>query len=46
MNIKIDSDFQFSVVSIQYTATGELSICLSSDDFFIWYSLPILRQSR
>lgn len=33
MNIKIDSDFQFSVVSIQYTATGELSICLSSDDF-------------
>ena len=33
MDIKIDSDFQFSVVSIQYTATGELSICLSSDDF-------------
>ena len=33
MNIKINSDFQFSVVSIQYTATGELSICLSSDDF-------------
>ena len=33
MNIKIDSNFQFSVVSIQYTATGELSICLSSDDF-------------
>ena len=33
MDIKIDSDFQFSVVSIQYTSTGELSICLSSDDF-------------
>lgn len=33
MNIKIDSNFQFSVVSIQYTATGELSIFLSSDDF-------------
>lgn len=33
MNIKINSNFQFSVVSIQYTATGELSICLSSDDF-------------
>ena len=33
MNIKIDSNFQFSVASIQYTATGELSICLTSDDF-------------
>lgn len=33
MDIKINSNFQFSVVSIQYTATGELSICLSSDDF-------------
>lgn len=33
MNIKIDSNFQFSVVSIQYTATGELSICLSSECF-------------
>lgn len=31
MNIKIDSDFQFSVVSIQYTATGELCISLTSD---------------
>lgn len=33
MNIKIDSNFQFSVASIQYTATGELSICLTSDEF-------------
>ena len=33
MNIKIDSDFQFSVVSIQYTATGQLSISLTSDGF-------------
>ena len=33
MNVKIDSNFQFSVVSIQYTATGELCICLSSDGF-------------
>ena len=33
MNIKIDSNFQFSVASIQYTSTGELSICLSSDEF-------------
>ena len=31
MNIRIDSNFQFSVVSIQYTATGELSISLTSD---------------
>ena len=31
MDIKIDSNFRFSVVSIQYTATGELSISLSSD---------------
>ena len=33
MNIKIDSDFRFSVVSIQYTATGELCISLTSDAF-------------
>ena len=33
MNIKIDSDFRFSVVSIQYTATGQLSISLTSDGF-------------
>lgn len=33
MNIKIESDFRFSVVSIQYSATGELSISLSSDVF-------------
>lgn len=33
MNIKIDSNFQFSVASIQYTASGELSICLTSDEF-------------
>lgn len=32
MNIKIDSDFRFSVISIQYTATGELCISLASDD--------------
>ena len=33
MNIKIESNFRFSVVSIQYSATGELSISLSSDVF-------------
>ena len=33
MNIKIDSNFQFSVLSIQYTATGHLSISLTSDGF-------------
>lgn len=33
MNIKIDSNFQFSVLSIQYTATGQLSISLTSDGF-------------
>jgi len=33
MNIKIDSNFRFSVVSIQYAATGELSISLTSDGF-------------
>lgn len=33
MNIKIDSNFRFSVASIRYTATGELSICLTSDEF-------------
>ena len=33
MNIMINSNFRFSVVSIQYTVTGELSICLSSDGF-------------
>ena len=33
MNIKIDSDFRFSVVSIQFTATGQLSISLTSDGF-------------
>ena len=33
MNIKIDSNFQFSVLSIQYTASGELIICLTSDEF-------------
>ena len=32
MNIKIDSNFRFSVASIQYTATGEVSICLTSDE--------------
>ena len=33
MNIKINSNFQFSVTSIQYTATGELCISLNSDVF-------------
>lgn len=33
MKIKIDSNFKFSVASIQFTATGEVSICLTSDDF-------------
>ena len=33
MNIKISSNFKFSVASIQFTATGEVSICLTSDDF-------------
>lgn len=33
MNIRIDSNFQFSVLSIQYTATGQLSISLTSDGF-------------
>ena len=33
MNVKINSDFQFSVVSIQYTAAGELCITLASDVF-------------
>ena len=32
MNIKIDSNFQFSVASIQYTATGELCISLTSNN--------------
>lgn len=32
MNIKIDSNFQFSVTSIQYTATGELCISLTSNN--------------
>lgn len=31
MNIKIDSNFQFSVLSIQYTPQGELCITLDSD---------------
>ena len=33
MNIRIESNFKFSVASIQFTATGEVSICLTSDDF-------------
>ena len=33
MNIKIDSNFQFSVVSIQYAPNGELCISLTSDGF-------------
>ncbi|MCR4815968.1 MAG: site-specific integrase [Bacteroidales bacterium] len=32
MNIKIDSDFRFSVASIQYTAAGEVCISLTSGD--------------
>ena len=31
MNIKIESNFQFSVAAIQYSATGELCITLNSD---------------
>ena len=31
MNIKIESNFQFSVAKIQYSATGELCITLNSD---------------
>ena len=33
MNIKIDSDFQFSVASIHYAPNGELCITLASDVF-------------
>ena len=33
MNIKIDSDFQFSVASIHYAPNGELYITLTSDFF-------------
>lgn len=33
MNIKINSNFQFSVVSIQYAPNGELCISLDSDNF-------------
>ena len=32
MNIKIESNFQFSVASIQYSATGELCISLIGCD--------------
>ena len=32
MNIKIESDFQFSVASIQYSASGELLISLVSNE--------------
>lgn len=32
MNIKIESNFQFSVAKIQYSATGELCITLNSDN--------------
>ena len=32
MNIKIDSNFQFSVVSIRYNPSGELCVTLSSDE--------------
>ena len=31
MNIKIESNFLFSVSAIQYSATGELCITLNSD---------------
>ena len=33
MNIKIDSNFQFSVASIHYAPNGELCITLTSDVF-------------
>lgn len=33
MNIKINSNFQFSVVSIHYAPNGELCISLDSDNF-------------
>ena len=32
MNIKIESNFRFSVASIQYSPCGELCISLSSDE--------------
>ena len=32
MNVRIESDFRFSVASIQYTPQGELCITLSSGD--------------
>ncbi|MBP5548495.1 MAG: site-specific integrase [Bacteroidales bacterium] len=33
MNIKIDSNFRFSVAAIHYSASGELCITLASDSF-------------
>ena len=33
MNVKIDSNFRFSVASIQYTASGELRITINSEVF-------------
>ena len=32
MNVRIESDFHFSVASIQYTPQGELCISLTSGD--------------
>ena len=32
MNIRIESDFSFSVSSIQYTPNGEVQIILTSDE--------------
>ena len=46
MNIRIDSNFQFSVVSIKYEPCGGLCITLKSDVFFVIMAVLEIKISR